>query len=217
MGFLQELGKGFIRSAVNQVGRDTGKIISNKIYGDAHATPIRNVGKSTSGTYFDTETNQQLTPEQILQYATTDGWMPKHSSLTWTNRICLMFVAIIVGTILFPYSLAIPIVPIYVMYCGIKHIIKKQTTYIKNVEVPTYKSDGRYKGGVKFDGMITQKVSMPLNSTEEDKRIHTRLGVSYILCAIVLWVAVFYCGSYLMNRTNDRITTEQTVDTTHVQ
>ena len=37
--FIQNLAKGFIRSAVNQVGRDGGKIISNQIYGDAHSTP----------------------------------------------------------------------------------------------------------------------------------------------------------------------------------
>ena len=223
MGFLQELGKGFVRSAVNQVGRDTGKVISNSIYGDAHATPIRNVGQSTSGTYFDTVTNQQLTTEQILEYANTDGWQPEHSALTWSQRICLMLVAIIVGTILFPYSVVIPVVPIYIIYLGIRHLNKKQTTYTKLVEVPTYKSDRRCKGGVKFDGMTNEKVSIALNSTDEDKRTHNYLGISYILCAIALWVAVPFCWTYIMTSPGDDITTEQTknitdnTDTTHIQ
>ena len=216
MGFLQELGKGFVRSAVNQVGRDTGKLISNSIYGDAHATPIRNVGQSTSGTYFDTVTNQQLTTEQILEYANTDGWQPEYSALTWSHRICLMLVAIIVGAILFPYSVVIPVVPIYIIYLGIRHLNKKQTTYTKHVEVPTYKSDRRCKGGVRFDGMTTEKVSIALNSTDEDKRIHNRLGISYILCAIVLWSAVPFCWSYIMSLPNDNITTEQTTETTGI-
>ena len=30
MNFLTNLAKGFVRSAVNQVGKDTGKIVSNK-------------------------------------------------------------------------------------------------------------------------------------------------------------------------------------------
>lgn len=43
--FTEDLAKGFIRSAVNQVGRDGGKVISNSIYGNAHSTPIRGIGK----------------------------------------------------------------------------------------------------------------------------------------------------------------------------
>jgi hypothetical protein len=44
MAFLNDLAKGFVRSAVNQVGRDGGKVISNQVYGNQHATPIRVAG-----------------------------------------------------------------------------------------------------------------------------------------------------------------------------
>ena len=37
------LAKTFIRSAVRQVGRDAGKVVSNKAFGDSHSTPIRMV------------------------------------------------------------------------------------------------------------------------------------------------------------------------------
>jgi len=40
MKFLTQLLKGFVRSGVNQVGRDGGKVISNKIYKGKHSTPI---------------------------------------------------------------------------------------------------------------------------------------------------------------------------------
>lgn len=40
MAFLNDLAKGFVRSAVNQIGRDGGKVISNQVYGNQHATPI---------------------------------------------------------------------------------------------------------------------------------------------------------------------------------
>lgn len=42
--YLGQLGRWFVRSAVGQVGRDGGRVISNQIYGDAHSTPIRGVG-----------------------------------------------------------------------------------------------------------------------------------------------------------------------------
>lgn len=44
--FFGQLAKGFIRSAVNQVGRDGGRVVSNQIYGDAHSAPIRGVSGS---------------------------------------------------------------------------------------------------------------------------------------------------------------------------
>lgn len=46
MGFFENLGKGFIRSAVNQVGRDGGRVVSNQLYGDAHSTPHRIVNNN---------------------------------------------------------------------------------------------------------------------------------------------------------------------------
>ena len=41
--FTNQLFQGFVKSAVNQVGRDGGKVISNQVYSDSHATPIRGV------------------------------------------------------------------------------------------------------------------------------------------------------------------------------
>lgn len=209
MGFLNDLGKGFIRSAVNQVGRDTGKVISNTIYGDAHATPIRNVGISSSGTYFDTTTSQQLAPEQLLQYAASDGWTPEHSAYTWPQRCSLMFFAILIGILpmIFPMCLVIPLVPIYIIYRGVKQMRKTQTIYTKTVFVPAFKADKRYKGGIRPDGTIETKASILLNSTEEDKAIHTRIGWSYIACAVGLWLVVFFIGTWMM----ETVTESQTL------
>jgi len=36
----------FLKSAVNQVGRDMGKVVSNQIFKDSHSTPYRKVGVS---------------------------------------------------------------------------------------------------------------------------------------------------------------------------
>lgn len=41
--FITQLFQGFIRSGVNQVGRDGGKVISNRVYKDSHSVPLRRV------------------------------------------------------------------------------------------------------------------------------------------------------------------------------
>ena len=33
----------FLSSMIRQVGKDTGKVISNTLYGDAHSTPVRHI------------------------------------------------------------------------------------------------------------------------------------------------------------------------------
>lgn len=49
------LGQAFVRSMVRQIGRDAGKVVSNKAFGDAHATPVRMVGSAdTSQQYSGT-------------------------------------------------------------------------------------------------------------------------------------------------------------------
>lgn len=43
----QSLLQAFLTSFVRQLGRDSGKVISNRVYKDAHATPIRHVSSKT--------------------------------------------------------------------------------------------------------------------------------------------------------------------------
>ena len=72
--FTEDLAKGFIRSAVNQVGRDGGKVISNSIYGNAHSTPIRGIGKNTHNQFFDESTNEVISPEELRLRAEAEGF-----------------------------------------------------------------------------------------------------------------------------------------------
>lgn len=48
MSYLNNLAKGFVKSAVNQVGRDGGKVISNQIYGNVHSKPLRTNSNDTA-------------------------------------------------------------------------------------------------------------------------------------------------------------------------
>ena len=43
MYMAQSLLEKFVSSAIRQVGKDTGKVISNQLYGDAHSTPVRHI------------------------------------------------------------------------------------------------------------------------------------------------------------------------------
>lgn len=45
--FLTSLGKGFVRSAVNQIGREGGKVISNRVYNNQNYTNINSVNNMT--------------------------------------------------------------------------------------------------------------------------------------------------------------------------
>ncbi len=53
----------FTKAVVRQVGRDLGKVISNKVFKDAHSTPYRRVGQQT------TRARQQTTSRQAVQQA----------------------------------------------------------------------------------------------------------------------------------------------------
>ena len=43
----QSLGSKVISSAAHQVGRDLGKTVSNQLFGDEHATPVRHIRSNT--------------------------------------------------------------------------------------------------------------------------------------------------------------------------
>ena len=97
MGFLSNLGKGFIRSAVNQVGRDGGKVISNNIYGNAHATPVRRVGEETqthSQTQFVEEENLSVNDREK---AISEGYRANTECGMSVGRIALYILYVLMS------------------------------------------------------------------------------------------------------------------------
>lgn len=49
--FGMQLAEGFVRSTVNQVGRQTGNVIANNIYGNAHSTPFKIIAEANKNVY----------------------------------------------------------------------------------------------------------------------------------------------------------------------
>lgn len=203
MGFLGDLGKGFIRSAVNQVGRDTGKVVSNSIYGDAHSTPIRNVNMTTKGNYIDDE-GCLIDPSELRARAENDGWKPKYSSHStsykWFSRIFCFFVWLLFGIIYYPYSLMFPIVPLIIIIAGIVKIFSKKVTWERDGLIYVQKNDRRYKGGYRIES-INGKETVKLPCNETDKRILLIHGISDFIIAGVLCLGASHWGEKL-ERTN---------------
>lgn len=62
--FGMQLAEGFVRSTVNQVGRQTGNVIANNIYGDAHSTPFKIITEANKNVYL-TEPIEEPTEYQF--------------------------------------------------------------------------------------------------------------------------------------------------------
>ncbi len=171
MGFAKNLGKGFIRSAVNQVGRDAGKVISNQVYGDAHSTPHRIVGNKT---IHNNEDNERV------------EYIKSHSTFGIFIRILLAFLCNILGGIV-------------LLIYGIKKKSKASfATVYKYESVPTYENDRRYKSGVRYAGDIIVKKKYQVQVDSATEQQNRRIADIYIWSGIAIiaffLVAVLIAG-----------------------
>lgn len=127
--FINGLAKGFVRSAVNQVGRDAGRVVSNNIYGDAHSIPHRNVsgggaGRVSSVGKIEDEGIQPIVPSVCV---------------AWIWGFVGFLFSIIGGVIL--------------LIVGYRKLKRKYTAYGWQYESrAVYVADGRYKRGERYDG-----------------------------------------------------------------
>lgn len=91
MSFISDLGQGFIRSAVNQVGRDGGKVISNQLYGNAHSTPIRGIGMTNKNEYINIANGEFISPEQLRDKAMEEGFKCSACKYSTVTKIISFF------------------------------------------------------------------------------------------------------------------------------
>jgi hypothetical protein len=189
MSFLGNLAKGFVRSAVNQVGRDGGKVISNKIYKGTHGTPVYNSGVTVNDG-FETisidHIDSSIQPE-------IDTENPA--------------VALIKGTL-------IQIIPIVGFVVSIKRGIEnlsKKTAPIY-VVIPNKIRDKRYKEGYRIDGLVKiQSNNIRLLSDSERSRAKLT-GWAYILSIPLFYAA---CAIWLMNNETPTTTKQGVVSAKH--
>lgn len=164
--FLGQLGKGFLRSAVNQVGRDGGRVISNQVYGDAHSTPIRGAAQQSP------PLNMGYTPQQQQPQMLSIG---KEIPVWIIAIICTCGIAAIVG-----------------FFKGLKYYNKKTITYKQLVieDEPIY--DQRYKSGIRGYQRVERykQFDVPLEQSNpaDVQRQKNSSMILMAICAVVFVV-----------------------------
>lgn len=169
MGFGKDLTKGLIRSAVNQVGRDTGKVVSNQLYGDAHSVPHRSVGGSGQPEFVGTNEHE----------VRIERCEPPSGVLIFFH-VFIAFLFNLFGAIallIYGYS-----------RWQSRYRVKGWRVY----SVPTYHRDGRYRDGMRYTGDVLRRERIMLDADEWELERNTTVARTYLFsgAAILLFLVV---------------------------
>ncbi|MBE7688558.1 hypothetical protein [Tenacibaculum finnmarkense] len=164
----------FIRSAVRQIGRDGGKVVSNKIYKNQHGTPIYNSNETT--TFLKEEDQEELHIDMSIQKPIKGGGL---------------------GVIL--KGLIIQIIPfgiIAVIYKGIKYLNQKDINIYRRKanRVP----DKRHTSGYRTDGYSIVKTNDKRELDNNEINLLKNRGYSYLAS-----VLIFFTLGYLLLYINE--------------
>ena len=158
----------FVRSAVRQVGRDGGKVISNKVYKKQHGTPIYN--SSNEENVFNKEESKNASViDMSIQKPIKGGG---------------------IGVVV--KGLAIQIIPfgiLGVLYKGIKYLNQKET-YIYRKQSNKV-ADKRHNSGYRIDGYSIVKTNDKRELDENEIKLIKNRGYSYLI-SILIFFAVAY-------------------------
>jgi hypothetical protein len=184
MGFLENLTKGFIRSAVNQVGRDGGKVISNKVYANGHSTPIRGIAQD--GAHFDSlaSTSEVVTREDLI----SSGY-----KADFLESGIFTYILVFIGSVLFPV-----LGPIYWLYLARKNFLKKNVKFYTVQQKQNYIRDRRFKTGVRPEGYTNVKTysNLLIAPSRSEKNVFTFKGIIALIIAISIG---YFHYSIIMN------------------
>ena len=194
MSFLTDLAKGFVRSAVNQVGRDGGKVISNKLYGNNHSTPIRNVS-AQNGIFYDETTSTPISKEELRERIKSEKFKKSYSisDIGILLKIWGYILGIICSSILYaiyPYLIILPFL-IFISFIIMKYRIKSISVY-KYKDVGIYQEDRRYKSGRRLAGFKREKESFLIPATENEQRTILYICIFYAILAISMPILGYY-------------------------
>lgn len=190
MSFLSQLAKGFVRSTVNQVGRDTGRVISNQIYGNAHSTPIKGV-TYTNGIFYDESNNTQISENEFSSRLRTEGlkiqYFITHPLLKTFYFLLGIFATIMIKEFSNIYYALIPPAILAVLGICKAMVARYQMTVYYTKPTPTYTKDGRYSTGRRFTGHTLARIESTTIPTKSFIVKSWIICVVYILYAIMLY------------------------------
>jgi hypothetical protein len=148
----------FVRSAVNQVGRDTGRAISNQVLGNAHSTPVRQVEQLSYRRLSAEESPLDTNYVEIIEYV----------PIKWFWAAFISFLLPIVGGLI-------------IFFRGVININKKhmQAHIIEAHEV--YQRDRRFSTGRKLLGQKNIYTEVKVDISPRRRRINITKCTGYII------------------------------------
>lgn len=192
MSFLGNLAKGFVRSTVNQVGRDTGRVISNKIYGDKHSSPVRGIAYS-DGNYYNEDSNELISPDEFNNKLNEGGYKIKHFTSSPLAKAFLWSMGFIVTIFINAYDGGYWkfLAPAMLSLMGILKLLASLKTMCiyKNKQVGMYKTDMRYRDGKRYVGETTQEIEYEVKPTKSYKIDMIFICMIYISLAIYMYIS----------------------------
>lgn len=155
--FINGLAKGFIRSAVNQVGRDAGRVVSNNIYGDAHSIPHRNVSAGGAG---------RITGVGKVEDEGIQPIVPSVGAAWFWGFVGFVF-SIIGGVVL--------------LIVGYRKLKNKHTAYgWQYTSQAVYVADNRYKRGERYDGRQLSRRKVEIEADDYTIAINEKIAKIYL-------------------------------------
>lgn len=187
MSFINTLLKGFVRSAVNQVGRDGGKVISNQLYGNTHAAPVR-----VSQNQTQTETIHLETTSNNIAPQNTNT--PTYSFLSMAFADYLFFKIIAYASLCFTFIGAI-----YVILRGSEYSKEKQMPIYETKTIAVGVPDKRYKSGARITGykertVITGYAPADYNHLKyytTKGTIYKTIGWVYLATSVIIAIGMY--------------------------
>jgi len=192
---MAKLFNTFTRAVVHQIGRDTGRVVSNSLYGDKHAIPIRRVGSSGREESFylveKGDSKIEMTVEEYRAMKEADGWKSKYLYLG--NSIGMQILGWILKIILFIVCCFLPIIgAIIPLWMAISKFRKKNIIMFKEELMTVYVPDRRYSSGQRYAGHTMEKIEIKVPANKREKRILNIYGFIYLLFFVLISVLHTY-------------------------
>lgn len=153
--FIKSLGEGFVRSAVNQVGRDSGRVISNNVYNDQDYVQVTNVSEQSAST----PPPITATPSGVPQDAISSTKYFSAGKLVWLSILSIFLM---------------PLGSLFVLLYGVFMLTDRSDKVEWYTSEPNYVRDRRYRSGVRYVGKTTKHHTAKVSASPEVMEIKKR-------------------------------------------
>lgn len=202
MSFVNQLFKGFVKSAVNQIGRDGGRVVSNRVYKNAHAIKIQGVGGySTSG---ETISFIQQASVEILS---KDGeatrfesieqvppiWVKENLKPQYLSDSIWLYPFVILGLF------AVPVIgEVFLLFKIITNLFATKLTYKGKQIIPKMVQDRRRREGFRQEGFIELPISIKL-PIEGARWLFVAKGIIWTILLVSVIFAHYKIINFFLN------------------